>query len=193
MGETEADRILPAWITGTAARYARGRPLTDAEEAKALASLIEVAAEALTCRPKSRAWRSASPKEPRVSLGSSKLLIKAGADEELIPRWIEEGCRRAKNRKAQGQDPLGKVKVPGQEGSRSPGCTHTVRAARLPDLLVTMPGIYHRQSEERRWAISAYAAARACPGVVSPPCAGTRLGLVGCRTVATMGNARRVG
>ena len=43
MGETEAERILAARITGIAARYARGRPLTEAEEAEALASLTELA------------------------------------------------------------------------------------------------------------------------------------------------------
>jgi hypothetical protein len=35
---------LAARITGTRARYARGRPLTEAEEAEALASITELAA-----------------------------------------------------------------------------------------------------------------------------------------------------
>ena len=44
MSESDAERLLAARITGTAARYARGRPLSEAEEAEALASLIELAA-----------------------------------------------------------------------------------------------------------------------------------------------------
>jgi hypothetical protein len=44
MGATDADRVLAARITGTAARYARGRPLIEAEEAEALASITELAA-----------------------------------------------------------------------------------------------------------------------------------------------------
>jgi hypothetical protein len=43
-GETDADRVLAARITGTATRYARGRPLTEPEETEALASITELAA-----------------------------------------------------------------------------------------------------------------------------------------------------
>lgn len=35
MAESDNERILEPRITGTAARYARGRPLTEVEEAEA--------------------------------------------------------------------------------------------------------------------------------------------------------------
>ena len=98
MDETEAERLLAARITGTAARYARGRPLTEAEEAEALASLTELAAgrtellaqvAGLALGFSEGTWDE--PRQRQVA----QLLIKAGADQKLIPRWIEEGRRRS--------------------------------------------------------------------------------------------------
>jgi hypothetical protein len=98
MGETDAERILTARITGTATRYARARLLTTAEEAEALASLTELAAgrtdllaqvAGLALGFSEGTWDE--PRQRQVA----QLLIKAGADQELIPRWIEEGRRRS--------------------------------------------------------------------------------------------------
>ena len=72
MSESDAERLLAARITGTAARYARGRPLSGAEEAEALTSLTELAAGVPICTPRSRIWRSASLKGLQTSLGNSK-------------------------------------------------------------------------------------------------------------------------
>jgi hypothetical protein len=98
MGGTDADRVLAARITGTAARYARGRPLIEVEEAKALASLTELAAgradllaevAGLAIGFSEGTWDE--PRQRQVA----QLLIKAGADQELIPEWIKEGRRRS--------------------------------------------------------------------------------------------------
>jgi hypothetical protein len=98
MGETDAERVLTARITGTAARYARGRPLTEAEEAEALASITELAAGRADLLAQvaglAIGFSEGTWDEPRQRQ-AAQLLIKAGADQELIPRWIEEGRRRA--------------------------------------------------------------------------------------------------
>jgi len=98
MDETEADRILAARITGTAARYARGRSLSEAEEAEALASLTELAAGRTDLLAQvaglTIGFSEGTPDEPRQRQ-VAELLIKAGADQGPIPGWIKEGRRRA--------------------------------------------------------------------------------------------------
>jgi hypothetical protein len=98
MRETDADRILAARITGTATRYARGRTLTEAEEAEALADLTELAAGRTDLLAQvarlAIGFSEGSLAEPRQQQ-VAQLLIKAGADQELIPRWIEEGRHRS--------------------------------------------------------------------------------------------------
>jgi HEAT repeat protein len=98
MGESDAERLLAARITGTAARYARGRPLTKTEEAEALASLIELAAGRTDLLAQvaglAIGFCEGAPDEPRQQQ-AAQLLIKAGADRELIPGWIAVGRRRA--------------------------------------------------------------------------------------------------
>jgi hypothetical protein len=98
MGETDADRILTARITGTAARYARGRPLTHMEEAEALASLTELATGRTDLLAQvaglALGFSEGRPDEPRQQQ-AAQLLIKAGADQGLLPGWIEEGRRRS--------------------------------------------------------------------------------------------------
>jgi hypothetical protein len=97
MGETEAERIVTARITGTAARYARGRPFTEAEEAEALASLTELAAGRTDLLAQvaglAIGFFEGTLDEPRQQQ-AAELLIKAGANQQLIPGWIEEGRRR---------------------------------------------------------------------------------------------------
>jgi HEAT repeat protein len=98
MSESDAERLLAARITGTAARYARGRPLSEAEEAEALASLIELAAGRTDLLAQvaglAIGFSEGAPDEPRQQQ-AARLLIKAGADQGLIPAWVEVGRRRA--------------------------------------------------------------------------------------------------
>jgi len=98
MGEADADRVLAARITATAARYARGRPLTETEEAEALASLIELAAGRTDLLAQEAGlaigFSEGSPGESRQRQ-AAQLLIKAGADRELSPAWVHVGRRRA--------------------------------------------------------------------------------------------------
>jgi hypothetical protein len=98
MAETDAERLLAARITGTAARYARGRPLTEADEAEALVSITEVAAGRTDLLGQvaglALGFCEGSPDEPRQQQ-AAELLIKAGADQGLLPGWIEEGRRHA--------------------------------------------------------------------------------------------------
>lgn len=90
--------VLAAQVRGIAERYARGRPLTEAEETKALASIITGAAGRTELLAQTAGlalgWSE-------ITLGelpcrqAADLAIKAGADPELISVWIEEGRRRA--------------------------------------------------------------------------------------------------
>jgi hypothetical protein len=98
MAETDAERLLAARITGTAARYARGRPLSEADEAEALASITEVAAGRTDLLAQvaglAIGFSEGGPDELRQQQ-AAQLLITAGADQGLLPEWIEEGRRRA--------------------------------------------------------------------------------------------------
>ena len=98
MASTEKDRIIVARIAGAASRHARAHPLSHAEQQDAIAELAAVAdgradllAEhaglAIGCH-------EGDLDEPR-HLRAAQLCINAGADTSLIPRWIEEGRRRA--------------------------------------------------------------------------------------------------
>jgi hypothetical protein len=98
MAETAAERVLAARITGTAMRYARGRPLAETEEAEALASITEVAAGRTDLLAQAAGlaigFYQGTLNEPQHRQAAD-LLIKAGADQELIAGWVEEGRRRA--------------------------------------------------------------------------------------------------
>jgi hypothetical protein len=98
MGETGTERILAARITGTAARYARGRPLTETQEAEAVAALTELAVGRADLLAQvaglAIGFSKGALDEPRQQQ-AARLLIKAGADQDLIPAWIEEGRRRS--------------------------------------------------------------------------------------------------
>jgi hypothetical protein len=87
-----------ARIAAVAGRHARWRPLTEAEEASAVAELAEVAS--------GRADLLAE--YAGVALGfhehgldaaryrrAAALCVRAGADPGLIPGWVAEGRRRA--------------------------------------------------------------------------------------------------
>jgi hypothetical protein len=99
---SDADRLLIARISGIALRHARWREPTEDELAAAVAELREVARD----RPELLAEEAGillgfyedGGDEPRAK-AAAQLLIAAGADESLIPQWIEEGRCRAEARR----------------------------------------------------------------------------------------------
>jgi hypothetical protein len=95
---TEADRLLYATLAGAAARHAGRGELTPEQEAAAVTELRELAGH----RPDLLAHRAGTA----IGFGESQydavvyrliadLCRQAGADESLIPAWIEVGRRRA--------------------------------------------------------------------------------------------------
>jgi hypothetical protein len=96
----QADRILVAQLTGEARNRARWRELTEAEHAAAVTELRELAGgrsdllAEVACL-----FEGTSEGELNAPLArqAAQLCRDAGADPELIPRWIEEGRRRRAN------------------------------------------------------------------------------------------------
>jgi hypothetical protein len=94
----EPDRLLIARIAGIAMRHATWREPAEPEIAAAVAKIRPVAGD----RPDLLAeeagtligFHEGGPDEPRAR-AAAMLLIAAGADESLIPAWIEEGRHRA--------------------------------------------------------------------------------------------------
>ena len=95
------DRLLVARISGIAKQHARWRAPAGNQIAAAAAQLREVVGD----RPDLLAevegiqlgFHEGGLDEPRAK-AAAQLLIAAGADESLIPGWIEEGRRRAEIR-----------------------------------------------------------------------------------------------
>ena len=91
------DRLLVARISGIARRHASWREPTEPEIAAAVAELREATGD----RPDLLAeeagiqlgFHEGGLDEPRAK-ATAQLLIAAGADESLIPGWIEEGGAR---------------------------------------------------------------------------------------------------
>ena len=99
MAGTSSDRVLLARISGTARRYAAGRPLTAAEEMEAVAALEAVAAGRADLLAE-EAGTALGMAEGDSLLGpayrqAADLCIKAGADPAMVPHWAEVGRRRA--------------------------------------------------------------------------------------------------
>ena len=94
----DSDRLIVARISGVALRHANWREPAGDEIAAAAAELREVAGD----RPDLLAeeagillgFHQGGLNEPKAR-SAAQLLIAAGADESLIPGWIEEGRRRA--------------------------------------------------------------------------------------------------
>jgi len=93
----DADRLIVARLNGIARRHGR-RELTEAETATAAAELRTVAsgrgdllAEVAGIK---LGFYEGRPEEVRARI-EAELCRLAGADESLIPRWTEEGRRRA--------------------------------------------------------------------------------------------------
>ena len=92
--------MIVAELTGEAKHHAKWRPLTQDEETAAIAGLRAIAdgrtdllaevAGVLTGTSEGRL------DEPLVRQ-AAELCRKAGADPEAIPRWVQEGRRRAEN------------------------------------------------------------------------------------------------
>jgi hypothetical protein len=95
----DADRLLLARISGIARRHARWGGLSEAEKAAGAAELREVAAGRadLLAEEAGLALGAAEGKgreyEERGQ-AVAELCRMAGAGEDLIPPWIEEGRRR---------------------------------------------------------------------------------------------------
>jgi hypothetical protein len=96
----EADRILVAQLTGEARHRARWRPLTEEEEAAALAELRALAsgrADLLAQVAGIFEGTSEGELDEPLARSAAQLCRKAGADIDAIPAWIEEGRRRSAN------------------------------------------------------------------------------------------------
>jgi hypothetical protein len=93
-----ADRILVAQLTGEARHHARWRPLTEAEEAAAVAGLRALAGgrgDLLAEVAGIFEGTSEGELDEPLARCAARLCRLAGADESLIPQWVQEGRRRA--------------------------------------------------------------------------------------------------
>jgi hypothetical protein len=92
------DRLLVARLTGVAKRHAQWREPTAAEVVAAVAELQAIAGGRADLLAEVAGILLGAGEgeldEPR-SRAAAQLLVAAGADEALIPQWIEEGRRRA--------------------------------------------------------------------------------------------------
>ena len=90
-----------AQLTGEARHRARWRPLTEDEEAAALAELRALAGGRADLLAQVagifEGTSEGEPDEPLAWLGLARLCRMAGADAGAIPAWIEEGRRRSAN------------------------------------------------------------------------------------------------
>jgi len=96
----EADRILVAQLTGEARHHAKWRPLTEEEEAVALAELRALAvgrADLLAEVTGIFEGTSEGELDEPLARSAARLCREAGADPEAIQAWVEEGRRRAAN------------------------------------------------------------------------------------------------
>jgi hypothetical protein len=100
MDQQAADRILVAEISGTARRHARWRSLTEAEESQAVTELADLAQGRADLLAQVAGLQigcyEGDIDEPRRRQAAD-LLLKAGADQTLIPAWIEVGRERVRN------------------------------------------------------------------------------------------------
>jgi hypothetical protein len=98
--QADSSRLLSAHLSGIALRHARWGGLTEAEKASGAAQLREVAGDRgdLLAEVAGLALGSANSRGPEYEARGqavAELCLMAGADEALIPQWIQEGRRRA--------------------------------------------------------------------------------------------------
>jgi hypothetical protein len=92
------DRIVVAWLTGTAKHHSRWRELTANERDTAVAELRQLAAgRADLLAEVAGILEGAADGELDEPLArcAARLCREAGADPEAIPRWVEVGRERA--------------------------------------------------------------------------------------------------
>ena len=92
-----ADRLLAAELCGTALHHAKWPHLTEEEHAAAVEELRALAsgrADLLAEQAGLLIGSSDGTINAPFKHCAAELLIAAGADETLIPQWIEEGRRR---------------------------------------------------------------------------------------------------
>jgi hypothetical protein len=92
------DRILVAELTGTARHHARWRELAQDEQDAAVTELRELAggrADLLAEVAGIFEGASVGELDEPLARQAAQLCRLAGADETLIPHWIEEGRHRA--------------------------------------------------------------------------------------------------
>jgi hypothetical protein len=98
------DRLIVASLDGIARRHARWGAVTEAGLAAGAAELQEVAGNRpdLLAEVAGISLGAASGKGPEYAARAqaiAALCRRAGADEDLIPQWIEEGRRRVEARR----------------------------------------------------------------------------------------------
>jgi hypothetical protein len=98
------DRLLTARLTGIAGRHARWGDLTEDQAAAAVAELREVAGGRtdLLAEVAGIAVGTSEVRGDEYQVQAqavADLCIAAGADEQSIPAWAEEGKRRAEERR----------------------------------------------------------------------------------------------
>src|SRR5215472_11064274 len=104
------DQILTAQLTGAARHHARRRPLTAGEHDAAVAALRELTAGRADLLAQVagllEGLAEGQPDEP-LRRQAAQLCRDAGADEALIPQWIEEGPALAKRHVSPKRRPRG--------------------------------------------------------------------------------------
>jgi hypothetical protein len=96
--EPEADGLTVARLTGAAGRHAPFREPTVAETATAVEELREIAGDRGDLLAEVAGLLIGfyrETKQERKAQAAARYCIAAGADPDLIPRWIEEGQSRA--------------------------------------------------------------------------------------------------
>jgi hypothetical protein len=92
------DRLIVAELNGAARQHAGWHDLTEAETAAAVAELREIAgdrADLLAEVAGILIGASEGQPDEQKSKGAAQLCIAAGADQDRIPNWVEEGWRRS--------------------------------------------------------------------------------------------------
>ena len=92
--------MIVAELTGEAKHHAKWRPLTQDEETAAIAELRAIAggrADLLAEVAGVFEGTSEGRLDELLARQAAELCLKAGADPEAIPRWVQEGRRRAES------------------------------------------------------------------------------------------------
>jgi hypothetical protein len=94
----EADELTVARLTGAAGRHAPFREPTAAETATAVEELRDIAGDRGDLLAEVAGLLIGfyrETKQERKAEAAARYCIAAGADPELIPKWVEEGQSRA--------------------------------------------------------------------------------------------------